>query len=380
MSRSTIEIAHSHADFRPEYSFGDMWLVREQMVREMEKTGYNNLFTARTPDDDPLGTWRLDHPHIPAEETFNEAVFEHIGTLLDRDVILRKDRIKLTSVIDEQILEPCLPTLDQGENVAIVTDHMSYADLLLIMYCIADAKRRRGRNPTSNQHMILGRSVNLFAKPNLKLGRNGKPELGYMIDDVLRYLCGVLQTLPPDQGGVEISSELRTLIGLRFMTKYLSILEQTEGQTEGQIILAALSGIEDKRVRDENNDEVILMHRIQNSTKHLLSFPNKKQKVKQDDGSVIEKDGPGIKTLGFFLDLQLRDRLGNFCGPARASGKASSQLVVVNSLAEAQAVMEEIASLGNSGGKLDQTPPIMYQAKDEALAAAVIRRSGIIRV
>ena len=338
-------------------------LVYSQMAELMERIGYTNLCSIRPFDkaSDPLDILKLDRPHLPGKE-FDPTMFEHIGTLLEALVIHKEDLENVITIM-EQLLEDWLPFLDSGENLALLTNHMSYVDVLVVQYCLAAAELRlRGTVSTDKHHAIVGRSVGLMEMNGLKPDGS----IGYIVEDTLLPLGGVFQTIPPDQGDEKLPEPLRNQIGKVFLDSYEAVLGQG-----GNIIVLAGSGVE-----DDINKEYVLMHRIKSSTTALLRKPNRIRTIKHD-GSGKEIKGSGITTLTVFLDLQpIKD--GKLQGPVHASTAVGSP-VVARKQGDIHKAIDEFVILGNKI-KLPTTPEIIYESEEESterrirsVAAAAIR-------
>lgn len=324
-------------------------LVHGQMAELMGKIGYTNLCSVRPFDeaDDPLGILKLDRPHLPGKE-FDSTVFEHIGALLEA-LVIHKEDLENAIIIMEQLLKEWLPHLDNGGNLALLTNHMSYVDVLVVQYCLAAAELRlRGIVSTDKHHAIVGRAVGLMEMNGLKPDGSA----GYIVEDTLLPLGSVFQTIPPDQGDEELPESLRNQIGKVFLDSYETTLSQG-----GNIIVLAGSGVE-----DDINEGHILMHRIKTSTTALLRKPNRTRTIRHD-GSNKEIKGSGITMLTVFLDLQpIKD--GMLQGPVHAS-IGVGRPVVAQKQGDIHKAIDEFVILGNET-KLSTTPEIIYETEEES--------------
>ena len=328
-------------------------LVYKQMAAYMEEIGYTQIFDIRPfPVEDSLpDVLKLDRPHLPGKK-FDRAIFDHIGTLLEELIIHREDMENIIACLG-QLLEEWLPRLDNGENLVLLTNHMSYADILVLQYCLAAAKLRiRGSVSTDKHHAIVGRVVGLMEKAGLK--PNGTT--GHIMEDVLLPLGGVFQTVPPDQCDEGLPISLRNEIGRAFLNSYETVLE-----SGGNIILLAGSGIE-----DDINGKRVMIHRIQSSTTALLRKPNRDRDRSKERGETNPKGY--LTTMAIFLDLQ-PIRNGILRGPVHAKIGIGPP-VVARKQSDIKIISDGLINTGNIE-KLSTTPEIIYETKEDASARRV---------
>lgn len=182
--------------------------VYEHLRGEMETSSHGGLFGVREMSDDPLGLLHL-----------NNAYFEPIGFDRDRFEWL-KEEILLQLIIKPDayagLVDGMSAVLDTGQvhdhitkgggSLAWATNHISYADIAVLMAARTEANVRTGHNAPNETHVaIASRLVSLFQLGGLR--DTGVP--GYVVDDGLLYLGGYLQTVPSSASG----SRLRAISG-----------------------------------------------------------------------------------------------------------------------------------------------------------------------
>lgn len=334
------------------YSLDDLRAYNE-MVYIARETGYDNQFELRTydPAEDPLDLLRLERHHVPAAAEINMNTLTHIGRLLEENFINPEDRKNIIFSM-MNLLFSNREHLENGGNLAIATNHMSYADLLLLLHSLAVAKiqlsgnlKQDGESILKNHHVIVGRSVSLFKADGLKA--DGSP--GYIVDDVLHQMGGVFQTLPTSQNNGRLSSELRETLAFEFFASYMDTLEKG-----GQIIFVVASGKED--LIEERR---VVLPEISKTNALLFTEANRTRRK----GKPTEKTGPGITTIPLFLDWQPLDEKRQPAGQTRASIGVGDPIVADRTRLIVPLLAQQLVTLGNKV-RLPATPKIVYEVKE----------------
>lgn len=327
------------------------------LKKETESTLHGVRFKVRKySDDDPYNLLSLETGHVPAKQPFDIKRFNELGNILDNVLVTPESRQGIVEEITRILLDRDVARhLHSGGNIAFVTNHISYIDLPLLMYSLAEAKLRLsgGRNAeTENHHVISSRQVSLFQMYGL--GKDGG--IGNVVDDGLLDIGGVFQTVPVSTTGGKIPEDITRIANGAFGAAYGNQLKKG-----GQIIFIAPSGTQDKY----GEDGKLHMAHAEKGTVNLLARPNRLAVPEGLEGSLL--------CIPVFIDCQPFDKDGNFNGPAVASFKFGSPSFPTKP-DDVQAMMYVIEEFGKKY-KHPSTPEIVYErvSRRKALGSSAVK-------
>jgi hypothetical protein len=182
--------------------------VYEHLRGEMEATTHGQLFQAREMSDDPPGLLHLENAYFDPLP-FDREKFEWLKSEIILPLIIKPEAY-------EGLVESMATVLDTGEvhdhltrgggSLAWATNHISYADIAVLMAARAEVNVRAGHKTPNETHVaIASRLVSIFRLDMLR--EDGEP--GYVVEDGLLFLGGYLQVVPASASG----SRLRAISG-----------------------------------------------------------------------------------------------------------------------------------------------------------------------
>lgn len=310
--------------------------VYKQLCDEMDGTSHGGLFTPRPLDDDPYSLMYLEKAYIPARELDRgrldwlrqEILFQWIVKPDSYNAFLdRMDEVTSSKQVTDH--------LEANGSIVFVSGHISYADIVIMMAGSTDVGIRHDKpDPTQGQHAITSRLISIFKMPLLKDGI----ESGYVVDDALLHLGGVLQTVPASATG----SRVKNIAGNDINEPVRRDLHTLLNKGQNKFFLAA-SGTQDKPNKEGTQ---LVMDTVSRGTVTMLTQPNK------------VKGAERLLAIPVFLDCNPFEG-GSFNGASDASFEILPPRFLYSE-EDVTTMMEGIASKGTVEKK-PGTLPLIYK-------------------
>lgn len=311
--------------------------VYEYLRDEMAATSHGGLFLPRERSDDPLGLLHLENAYF-GPFPFDQEKFEWLKEKILLPLIITPDAYN-------RLVDSMSEVLDTGEvhdhltkgggSLAWATNHISYADIAVLMAARTEVNVRAGHKMPNETHIaIASRLVSMFQLDALR--EDKKP--GYVVDDGLLYLGGYLQTVPASASG----SKLRGVMGSNDINSPARLEYDRMLNLRREFMLAP-SGTQDKQSPDGKS---LVMDAVSGGTVKMLAGPNKTHGAER------------ILTVPLFIDCNPFGK-GGWDGAVNASHRALPPRYL-HELQDVTDMMEEIAAEGTVH-KLPGTLPIRYQ-------------------
>lgn len=300
--------------------------VYDQLAAEMQPgTSHGTLFQTRPMDaaQDPLGLLHVDAAYLPARP-FDPERFDWLKkNVLWKFLITEGAYGRLVDGLDETLQSDLVREHTEGlghGSVAWVSNHISYADIAVMMTARTEVSVRHGvENPTDRHLAVASRLVSLFRFDLLR--DNGEP--AYIVDDGLHDLGGYLQTVPASASGRRVKQIISHRDPNEAVRRDFARL-----LNKGSEFLIAASGTQDKPNEDGTQ---LVMDTVSHGTVGLLTKPNE------------VKGAERLLAVPLFMDcnpflngFQAVDASFRFLAPRFLYDEAN-----------VTATMEEIAEVGN---------------------------------
>ncbi len=317
------------------YTDVDMKVYR-QLCNEMNGTSHGGLFTPRPLDDDPYGLMRVERAYIPAHELDKDRLDWLRHEVLFPMIVNQDSYNGFLDSMDEVVSSKQVAEhLEANGSIVFVSGHISYADIVIMMAGSTDLGIRHDTpNPIQGQHAITSRLISIFQMPGLKNG----VESGYVVDDALLYLGGVLQTVPASATG----SRVKNIAGNDINQPARRALHNLLNKGQNKFFLAA-SGTQDKPNAEGTQ---LVMDTVSRGTVTMLTQPN------------VVKGAERLLAVPIFLDCNPFEG-GSWNGATDASHKILAPRFLYSE-DDVTTMMEEIAIAGTVYKK-PGTLPLAYK-------------------
>ena len=311
--------------------------VYNQLRHDMETTSHGGLFSVREFRDDPMGLLHLEDAYFEPK-LFDPERFDQLKESILWPGIITRDSYErlvdsMAGVLDDGPVHDHISPKNGG-SLLWATNHISYADIAVMMAARTDVNVRAGHKEPNGTHVaIASRLISLFALPGL--ARDGG--VGFVVEDGLLEMGGYLQTVPASASGSHLKSLMTHDVNAPVRLAYHRLLNR------GTEFFVAPSGTQDKPSED---GRYLVMDTVSRGTVRMLTEPNEEQGAER------------LMTVPVFVDCN-PFATGDWAGAVDAKHETLAPRLLRDE-AEVTDMMEEIAWTGTvhkDAGKL----PLAYK-------------------
>ncbi len=313
--------------------------VYSQLRQEMEGTSHGSLFGTREFDEshDPLGLLHLENAFVPSYH-FDAERFEYLKQGIIFNLLITEPSFDvLVDSMDEALKSDAVAEHtgpDNNGSILWASNHISYADIAALLTARTEVNiRHKVENPTNRVVAIISRIITLF---ELSLLASRDTDEGFVVDNGLLHLAGILQTVPASASG----SRVRQIVGSGDINENVR-KEYSRLLNIGTEFFVATSGEQDKK-----EDGMLVMGTVSKGTVDFATEPN------QVDGA------ERLLAIPVFIDCNPFTR-GEFSGAVAATHKILEPRFLHDE-AQVTSMMLDIAYEGNVH-KRSGTLPIAYR-------------------
>lgn len=141
--------------------------VYDQLRRDMETTSHGGLFSVREMGDDPLGLFHLENAYFEPKP-FDPDRFQQLKESILWPAIITKGSYAelvetMAGVLDTGTVQDHIAPKNGG-SLLWATNHISYADIAVMMAARTDVNVQAGHTQPNETHVaIASRLISLFA-------------------------------------------------------------------------------------------------------------------------------------------------------------------------------------------------------------------------